>query len=568
MRFTIRARLVSILVLTMVTLGFLSFFSSQRMASMNMDSTIIATELIPLIEEASDMKANMNEYRNLNYRHILSTSSAEMDTVEKSMADTIAKINDLLTDYKTKIKTDEEKTIVSQVEKTWAAYTSADDAVIAESRKNDFQGAFKQLVAIKSSYDAAMTEIDKLILFNHDMSQNASTRSNENYLSSRTLIFAVVLIALVILVSFQLYVIMSVTRPLKKMQLALNNLVKNGGDLTQRIDVNAKDEIGDLAAEVNNFLANLRDIISGVLVSSNEIGHMAEELTGTVTNLNYEIEEISSTTEELSAGLQESNATTEEINSVSQEVEQVTADIARKAEDGASNSYEISKRAESVKNMAVLASKNANEVYDKSNQRLLKAMKDAKAVENINVLAESILGITNQTNLLALNAAIEAARAGQAGRGFAVVADEIRKLAEESKESANQIQEVTGVIVEAVRFLSESASEILGFIDGQVKKDYDKLVEVAEQYKDDADFVTNMSTDLSASAEELSASLQNIVHSISEISKATEESAAGATNIANRTTNILGSAQNVSELTEGTRVNVKELIELISKFKV
>lgn len=568
MRFTIRARLVSILVLTMVTLGFLAYFSSQRMASMNMDSTIIASEIIPLIEEAAELKANMNEYRNLNYRHILSTSASEMDSVEKSMSDITAEIDQIIADYKTKIKTEEEKSILTQVERTWGAYTSADDAVLATSRQNDFDGAFKQLVAIKASYDNAVTEIDKLILFNHELAQGASNRSNDNYISSRNLIFGIVIIAMVILIVFQLYVIVSVTRPLKKMQIALNNLVKNGGDLTQRIDINSKDEVGDLATEVNNFISNLREIISGVLNSSVEIDHMAEALNETVTNLNYEIEEISSTTEELSAGLEESNATTEEINSVSHEVEQVTADIARKAEDGASNSYEISKRAESVKNMAVLASKNANEVYDKSNQRLLKAMKDAKAVENINVLAESILGITNQTNLLALNAAIEAARAGQAGRGFAVVADEIRKLAEESKESANQIQEVTGVIVEAVRFLSESASEILTFIDGQVKKDYDKLVEVAEQYKDDADFVTNMSTDLSASAEELSASLQNIVHSISEISKATEESAAGATNIANRTTNILGNAQNVSEATEGTRANVKELIELVSKFKV
>lgn len=552
----------------MVTLGFLAFFSSQRMASLNMDSTIIADELIPLIEQAAEIKANMNEYRNLDYRHILSTSADEMKDVEATMATTLKTIDDLMADYQTRIKTDEEKAVVADVIASWDLYTTEDDTVLQISRSNDFEGAFAALVKIKPEYDSAVNDINSLIKFNHDMAQNASNRSNDNYASSRLLIFGVVLIALVVLVSFQIYVIVSVTRPLKKMQLALNVLAKNGGDLTQRIDINSKDEVGDLATEVNNFIGNLRDIISGVLSSSNEIGHMAEELTGTVSSLNYEIEEISSTTEELSAGLEESNATTEEINSVSQEVEQVTADIARKAEDGASNSYEISKRAESVKNMAVLASKNANEVYEKSNQRLLKAMKDAKAVENINVLAESILGITNQTNLLALNAAIEAARAGQAGRGFAVVADEIRKLAEESKESANQIQEVTGVIVEAVRFLSESASEILGFIDGQVKKDYDKLVEVAEQYKDDADFVTNMSTDLSASAEELSASLQNIVHSISEISKATEESAAGATNIANRTTNILGSAQNVSELTEGTRINVKELIELVSKFKV
>lgn len=568
MRFTLKVKLLALSAMIVASLVGLGFFANVQMGDLNMKSTIIVEDMIPLINAAQSMDTQMSDFRNYEFRHILNTDPAAMSELEKQLEILKGNIASNLETYKANVKQDVEKSMVADVEALWASYLTKHEALLNLSRTNDFDAALAFITAMKPDYDNAKLSLGKIVDFNTALANNASAAGDEEYASVQKVLFGVIAVVTIIVLSFQIFIIRSIVQPLSVLQKALNDLVRNGGDLTQNITVKSKDEIGDVADTVNAFLANMREIIAGVIDISTEVGHMADLMIDNVGSLNSEIEEISSTTEELSAGLEESNATTEEINSVSHEVEQVTADIAKKAEDGASNSVEISKRAESVRNIAVSSSKNANEIYDKSNQKLLKAMADAKAVENINVLAESILGITNQTNLLALNAAIEAARAGQAGRGFAVVADEIRKLAEESKESANQIQEVTAVIVDAVKFLSESSKEILDFVDGQVKKDYEKLVDVAEQYKLDADYVTGMSTDLSASAEELSASLQNIVHSISEISKATEESAMGSTNIANRTTNIVNSAQQVAALADDSRDSIVKLLDMVSKFKV
>ena len=117
---------------------------------------------------------------------------------------------------------------------------------------------------------------------------------------------------------------------------------------------------------------------------------------------------------------------------------------------------------------------------------LEKAMEDAKVVDQINVLADSIMGITDQTNLLALNASIEAARAGEAGKGFAVVADEIRNLAEQSKENVENIQGVTDAVKKAVENLKTDAEHMLEFVETDVTDSYHKFDELAGYYNEDA----------------------------------------------------------------------------------
>lgn len=125
-------------------------------------------------------------------------------------------------------------------------------------------------------------------------------------------------------------------------------------------------------------------------------------------------------------------------------------------------------------------------IHEEINESLTKALEDIKVVDQINVLAKSIMDITGQTNLLALNASIEAARAGEAGKGFAVVADEIRVLAEQSKAAVAHIQEVTGNVTAAVENLANDAERLLEFVGNDVVESLGGFAEMANSYNSDA----------------------------------------------------------------------------------
>jgi methyl-accepting chemotaxis protein len=255
------------------------------------------------------------------------------------------------------------------------------------------------------------------------------------------------------------------------------------------------------------------------------------------------------------------NATVEEIGAA-------IDSLAMKAQDGAKVAVEISERANNLKLHAVESQKSATEIYANTYEKLINAIEKSKAVEQINVLSDTILDIAAKTNLLALNAAIEAARAGEAGKGFAVVADEIRALAEDSKTAVNEIQKVTKEVVLSVEDLSQNSQGILNFIDKTVISDYASMVNISDQYNNDAELVNNMVTDFSATAEELLASAQNMNRAIDEITSANNENAVGTSKIAEKTSVVIENAEEVIKYCMITKQSSQKLIELVSKFKV
>ncbi len=189
-------------------------------------------------------------------------------------------------------------------------------------------------------------------------------------------------------------------------------------------------------------------------------------------------------------------------------------------------------------------------------------------MERINVLSDAILEIASQTNLLALNAAIEAAQAGDSGSGFAVVAEEIRKLAENSKETATEIQSVTQQVLESVHHLSVSSEQVLSFLDEKVSKDYDMLVETGKQYNADARMIDEMVTEFSATSQQLYSSVQSIMRAINHVSQAAVEGASDTMEMANETTLIAHRSQEVLERVKAVKESAERLLETVSLFRV
>lgn len=549
-------------------LAALGTYSIYNMSQINKKSSEITGDILPGINASYSLNKMASDFRVLELRHILAKTINEKKGVDRDLENLDSAISKTLEKYGEKVKNDEDKRLYASAVEDWKTYMVKHHAVVQLSNALLNDQAVTMMNASKIEFDRVSSTLHKLVAYNTGEAKQKADEGNQFYEKSFIILLITVLISAVLGVVILLVTVKGIIAPINQLKRNLDDLVEKGGDLTQTIDIQTGDEIELLAGSFNQFIANLRDIIAQVIQNSEEIHQIGDAMNQTSIQLNTNVTEISSTTQQLAATTEETSATTVEMSNVATDLEGVIGEIARRIEASSENSAQISKRAENVKKQAVNSSQVANDVYAQTHAKLGEAINNAKAVENINVLADSILAITGQTNLLALNAAIEAARAGEAGRGFAVVADEIRKLAEESKKNANQIQAVTGVIVEAVHYLSSSANELLQFIDHQVSPDYKQMVEIAEQYSLDAVYYSDMSLDLNASIEEILSSVQNMVHSITEISRSAEESAEGTTQIAMKATDMLENANDVTKVTDEALRLSEGLLETVSKFKV
>lgn len=500
--------------------------------------------------------------------HKTRNKNIDWNQADKNINDAKSEIDENWKAYTSTTLTSKEKMLVDEVNKLFKpANTSVDKLKNIIAQKNDEALAEYTTNELYPTIDPITAKIQELIQLQLDVSEQEYENSQKSF-NNLTRVYVAIAIVILVLAILVIIVIMNIVNPLKLMNNKLNDLSKNGGDLTQTININSGDEIELMAKSINSFLCVLKDIISEVKNSTVEIEGLSAEMVKSVDGLNDGIGDISSTTQEMSAGMEETNASTEEILSISHQVGNISADISKKAEDAALNANEISNRADLVQKMAIDSSDKANQVYKTSNARLRNAVENAKSVEEVHVLAESIMSITEQTNLLALNAAIEAARAGESGKGFAVVAEEIRKLAETSKSSASEIQNVTKTIIEAVKNLSSSSSEILNFVDKQVIKDYEKLVDISKQYKTDSEYVLNISSDLNSSSEKMTDMIQSVVDSITDISKATEESTHGSLSISEKLSDLNSESNNVSKMALKSKEASNKLNAMVEKFIV
>lgn len=383
------------------------------------------------------------------------------------------------------------------------------------------------------------------------------------------IIAAVSLVFVIVSIIFTILISKSIADPINRTANFIRNM--STGDFTREVSkkyLDMQDETGILANSVHTMQQEIKKIIKSVVDESAKVGRVLATIHSEMDELNRNIEGIASTSQELSAGAEETAVSTEEINATSAEIEKTVEAIASKAQEGAGIVSTVNRMTMEMKQNAISSKDSAVKVYGKTKSNLETAIDQAKAVYQINELTNTILEITSRTNLLALNASIEAARAGEAGKGFTVVAEEIRKLAESSKSAATRIQEVTHAILTSVNNLSASSSEILDFMNNQVLKDYDTLVNTSEQYSQNTGTINDMIMDYSASAEELFASMQNIVRAIEEISKASNEEAQGASDIAHETSAIAAKSNNVIKLAESAKADSESLIKAVSVFKI
>lgn len=391
-----------------------------------------------------------------------------------------------------------------------------------------------------------------------------------SYVTGRMTLFIIsTLIEGIIVVLLLIMIIISIIRPLKKCISSIG--VMEQGDFSQAMGtalLKRRDDFGKLAASLESMRNEMSGLIGEVKSQATEINRMVQEIDDNIQALDEEIENVSATTEELAAGMEETAASSEEINAMSHEIESAAKSIATRSQDGATEADDIRDRAVGIKKTTTENDERTKAIHAEINEGLTKALEDIKVVDQIGVLAESIMEITGQTNLLALNASIEAARAGEAGKGFAVVADEIRVLAEQSKAAVVHIQDVTKNVVESVTNLADGAKKLLEFVGTDVVDSFAGFSDMADSYSNDAGSIDALVTDFSASSEQLLASINGVMDAIGEVSKAATEGATGTNDIAEKTGVVVEKAAEIKEKAEAAHHAADKLQQNVEHFIV
>jgi len=308
------------------------------------------------------------------------------------------------------------------------------------------------------------------------------------------------IVALVAILLLLAAVVSAITRPMTKMAESMEQLASGKGDLTVRIDINNRDEIGRTATAFNQFMQSLRDMFVEVRAQSMQLASAASQVAESAAQVEKSSSDQSDAASATAAGVEQVTVSVHHI-----------ADTAKEAEAMALRTGELTDRSLQTVSLVTDEIQKMNQGMNELAGRINGLGARSEEVSSIIVVIKEI---ADQTNLLALNAAIEAARAGEMGRGFAVVADEVRKLAGRSAEATIEISRIVTTIGaetrDAVNDVSASRERV------------DHSVHVAQEANGAMRTVSQCSQDLMRSIADIAASTREQSTASSEIAQNVE----------------------------------------------
>ncbi|XOS92216.1 methyl-accepting chemotaxis protein [Brevibacillus laterosporus] len=398
----------------------------------------------------------------------------------------------------------------------------------------------------------------------------AGVLSNEEYAKASAPILnqtAFILVVFLVAASILIFIWTSkITKPLELLAISAKRV--SDGYLDEKVNINQNDEIGQLATNFNEMVGSLKGVVTEMMETSTQLAASSQQMTASTLQNSKAVEYVTELIEESANG------------SKAQAV--ATSESARTMEEMSSGIFKIAESANAI----VDSSAKTSEDVQNGNQKVIVVTEQMEAIRQsveesasimeqlqkhsgqISEMSTAIVDIAEQTNLLSLNAAIEAARAGEQGRGFAVVANEVRKLADQSKQTADRIQE----IIIQVTSLTQNASEVMKRkVHADVQKGIVVTTEAREAFTNiqaSTQHIVEQIHDVSAITEQMSASAQEVSASMREIAQIAQGMAASSQSVTGASEEQLASMEEITSSSTALTQMAEGMRRSVERFKV
>ena len=551
------------IIIFVLIFGLNTVFSIRMQNSIKQAGLQITKQYIPIQTEIFTIQKSME--RGQKYLNIISLyDDAELrQQLESSLAEEISTITaseSKMDEYLKNIDNVELKDKIHTYEDFLTEVISQFAIIQGYVDKGDFVQAG---IALGVDFQNLMVDMGETTEkeLTEELEQGISDLSKEyNQAVETNLIMTKILFSFFALVSVVVFLVISktVSKPASEASRQLNDIIdginKKQGNLTQRITVSSRDEIGQLSDGINNFIIQLQNAMQKIRKQSeimqSSLGLMNEE----VNNSNENADNIASTMEEITASMEEISSSIEGITGNTNDIVSSINDVGNQVNEGVVIASDIKALAVGVKEETEKKKTDISDIINEKSQALSLSIEESRQISSINNLTNDILEIASQTNLLALNASIEAARAGEAGRGFAVVASQIQKLADQSNESANQIDQIIHALIEDSEKAVKTMDEVKTIMNLQ-SENVHKTGQVFEQVRDGISSsisgvgeIATRTTQLDKARGDVVDVVQNLTAIAQQNAASTEETSASVMEVSNVMQEIMENANRLKEI--------------------